>query len=170
MFSLEGGGGAAAKFGTAVHALLAKIEWGNTAEPDSWETPGVPDTAVAEAVACLQARALAPVWAHVERGEVWRERSFEIVLDEAWVTGVFDRVVVTRDERGRATAATVYDFKTDRIVQGTPAVLAEVIERHSAQLNLYRRVAAACTGLPTASIRCELVFTHGPLSVVVPSA
>jgi hypothetical protein len=74
------------------------------------------------------------------------------------VTGVFDRVVVDRDDAGRATRATVFDFKTDAV--SSKSELAAAGRRHSAQLNLYRRVVAALAGLPVASVAAELVFTR----------
>ncbi len=147
-------------FGHAVHELLAEVEWGGaeveTFAVDAWADRGL---AGEEALACLRAPALAAVWARpVGAAEVWRERAFEIVLGDEWVTGVFDRVVVERDARGRAHWATVYDFKTDRIER--EADVPAAVQRHSTQLNLYRRVAARLTGLDPAAVRCELVFTR----------
>jgi ATP-dependent helicase/nuclease subunit A len=99
--------------------------------------------------------------------EVWRERAFEIVLDEAWVTGVFDRVVIWRDANGRAERAVVYDFKTDR---GSKADLGRALERHRGQLLLYRRSVAVLTGLPLAAVEAQLVFTEPAVSIVVTPA
>jgi ATP-dependent helicase/nuclease subunit A len=92
---------------------------------------------------------------------VWRERAFEVVLDEAWITGIFDRVVVERDAAGRARAATVFDFKTDALDGAADAALAHAAARHAAQLGLYRRAAARLAGLPAEAVRAEVVFT-GP--------
>jgi ATP-dependent helicase/nuclease subunit A len=99
--------------------------------------------------------------------EVWRERAFEIVLDEAWVTGVFDRVVVWRDADGRVLRAAVYDFKTDR---GPKADLGRASERHRGQLLLYRRAVGVLIGLPLAAVEAHLVFTEPALSVAVTPA
>ncbi|MEO5958816.1 MAG: 3'-5' exonuclease, partial [Opitutaceae bacterium] len=93
LFTLEGG--AAAEFGTRVHELLATVAWAAPADlarlAREWRTHG---EAGVEALACLQATELKSVWRQREGAEVWRERTFEIVLDGVWVTGVFDRVVV----------------------------------------------------------------------------
>jgi ATP-dependent helicase/nuclease subunit A len=107
--------------------------------------------------------------------EVWRERAFEIVLDGAWVTGVFDRVVVARDaagstlsassgqagspQAGRAVRATVFDFKTDRLRGGGAEELGEAAARHAGQMALYRRAAARLLALPEDAVTAELVFT-----------
>ena len=169
MFNLDNGGSDAAGFGSAVHALLAEVEWGNAGDfARLWTARGEPEEVMAEAVGCLEAKACAGIWLRRERAEVWRERAFEVVLDEAWVSGVFDRVIVERDGRGRVEKVTVFDFKTDRIESETG--LLEGINRHAGQLNLYRRVAAAFTRVPVGDIACELVFTHLRRRISLPPA
>lgn len=164
LFSLDDGG--AAEFGRAVHALLAQVEWGGQADIAQWEAQWGSGMAETEALRCLRAKALAAVWAGPDsaRGtrEVWRERAFEIVLDGAWITGIFDRVVIQRGPSGQPEQAVVYDFKTDRGVEADPAGSAL---RHEAQLALYRRVAAVLTGLPLESVSAEVVFTASAMRV-----
>ncbi len=169
MFNGDNARGDSAGFGSAVHALLAEVEWGGAVDfARLWTERGEPAEVVAEAVGCLEADACAGLWQRRERADVWRERAFEVVLDEVWVTGVFDRVMVERDGLGRVEKVTVFDFKTDRI--GSETGLLEGINRHAGQLNLYRRVAAAFTRVPVGSIACELVFTHLRRRISVPSA
>ena len=164
MFAL-GGERSAADFGRAVHALLAEVEWADAAEAGrlaaKWVARGVAGEAAA---ACLQAAALAGVWARPPAAavEVWRERSFEIVLDSAWVTGVLDRVVVERDASGRAVRATVFDFKTD-IDDGI------ALERHTGQLNSYRQAVAKLANLDGSAVACDLVLTRFQRRVTVPA-
>ncbi len=175
VFSLTGD--AMAEFGTAVHALLAEVEWGGAKELErfaiDWAAKGTPAAVMKEALACLRARETADVWAYpaITAGadggaEVWRERPFEIVLDGTWVTGVFDRVVVVRDKAG-PVRATVFDFKTDRL--NDEAALAAAVVRHSGQIALYRRVVAILTGMDEASVSAELVFSGMAQCVGVPS-
>ncbi len=159
--------GGAAEFGTAVHDLLAEVEWGGSAGLDAaWATRKPPAAALAEVRACLRAAQLADLWRQVPGAEVWRERAFEIVMDDAWVTGVFDRVVVQRGTGGRVDRVTVFDFKTDRV--NDDAEVAEAVRRHAPQLNIYRRVAAALTRVAPETVGAELIFTRGPWRVVVP--
>ncbi|HWL14578.1 MAG TPA: UvrD-helicase domain-containing protein [Opitutus sp.] len=159
LFSVQRG--AAAAFGTAVHALLAEVEWfdRDTAGRLRVASAGEEGTgAAAEALACLEEPALAGVWRRPgAAAEAWRERAFEVVIDGAWITGVFDRVVVERDAAGRARRATVYDFKTDQPASGEVAPL---VERYAAQLNLYRRVAAILAAVPEREVEAVLVFTR----------
>ena len=88
------------------------------------------------------------------------------MLDGAWVTGAFDRVLVGRDATGRVVSARVFDFKTERL-PGSGEVRDAVL-RHQPQINLYRRVVAVLTGLAPADICCELIFTHEGARAPVP--
>jgi ATP-dependent helicase/nuclease subunit A len=155
-----------AEHGHAVHALLAEIEWlpredlGAVARiAQLWRARnGVAPAAVEEAEACLSARELAAVW-YSPHGdaEVWRERSFEMVLEGTWLTGVFDRVVIERGPDGRPRRAIIYDFKTDRVEP--TATLTAAAQRHAGQLASYRLAVARLTGLAPEDIAAELVFT-----------
>ncbi len=153
----------AAHFGTAVHELLAQIEWAPAGPAVEKWTSQAPESVVAEAVAVLNSPALAGIWLRPVGGEVWRERSFEMVWDDAWVTGTIDRVVVERDgSTGLPLRAAVYDFKTDR----TGAQELEASARaYAGQMRLYRQAVARLTGLPLEAVKGTLVFTHARLAV-----
>jgi len=162
LFDLEGGW--AADFGKAVHELLAQVEWLNkddgTRWNEAWRSKGVVGR---EALAVLKAPDLAHVWTRPPGGSVlWRERGFEITLDGIWLTGTFDRVVVSCDGSGRPVGATVFDFKTDRDVVGRETAAAL---RHLGQLSLYRRVVAVLARLPISAVAVEVVFTQSARSV-----
>ena len=153
----------AADFGTAVHAHFSEVEWigagGIEAFAERWRNGAMTKDAGEEVLACLRAPQLTARWTRpARRAEVWRERAFEMVLDGAWVTGIFDRVVVEFDQAGRAAQATVIDFKTDRVTDA--ADVAAAVGRHAGQLNLYRRVVAVLTGLASSEVSCELIFTR----------
>lgn len=159
---------AAADFGAAVHRLLAQVEWcapeAIATHEAAWRAAGEADEVIAHAVAALRAPELAEVWRSASAEpdltrELWRERAFEVVIDEAWISGVFDRVVVARAADGRARGATVFDFKTERLVAGDAAALERAVARHAEQLTLYRRVVARLTGLEERAVRAEVVFT-----------
>jgi ATP-dependent helicase/nuclease subunit A len=167
MFALEGAG--AVDFGQKVHTLLAEVEWVGHGDAEKFsEAWAMRGGAGEEALACLRAPELAAVWTRRAGAEVWRERAFEVVIDAAWVTGVFDRVVIERDKAGHALRATVFDFKTDRMAGDAEVALA--VARHAGQLNLYRRVAAVLTGLDVAAVACELVLTRLRRLASVPRA
>ena len=167
VFALDGGAGAA--FGTAVHALLAEVEWAGPAEiatrAAAWAQRGA---AGEEALACLRAATLTEIFSRPSSGraEVWRERAFEVVLDDAWVTGVFDRVIVRRDDQGRPVRVVVVDYKTDRIDSALGA--GGILERYAAQMELYRRAAAMLAGVPLGCVSCNLVLTKLRQSFLLP--
>ncbi len=166
------GEGDAAGFGRSVHALLAQVEWldadGVAFWARAWRGQGI---AAEEALACLRAGSLAGVWTKptaTVQAEVWRERAFEVVLDEVWVSGTFDRVRIERDARGRICRAKVYDFKTDR-GGGSGTEEAKQTARHVPQLNLYRRALARLTGLAESEVEAEVIFTETRSRFRVPS-
>jgi ATP-dependent helicase/nuclease subunit A len=158
-------------FGTTVHRLLSEVEWSG---PDAaqivetWRTREPDDVAVEQAIACLKAPALAGIWRKPNFGEVWRERAFEVVIDQDWITGIFDRVVVERDHKGRAFRVSVIDFKTDQVSSAGECAAAS--GRYAQQLEHYRRVAGVLTGVPLEQITCVLAFTRvQEIAVVEPA-
>lgn len=155
-------GGDAAELGRKVHALLAGVEWwpetGMDAGRWSWTVHG---EAGRLALACVRSPALAEVWRRREQTRLWRERAFEVVFDGVWLSGVFDRVVITAAPSGRPASACVYDFKTDEAVQRAG-------ERHARQMNLYRRAAAQLLGLSPGAVTCRLVLVRTQSCIDIP--
>jgi ATP-dependent helicase/nuclease subunit A len=165
LFSLDRS--AATDFGHAVHRLFSAVEWDGPATANRCEAEWAGESeAGREVLACLRAAALEDCWIRPPGGELWRERAFEAVIDGAWTTGVFDRVMIERTQSGRAVRARVIDFKTDRVASA--AEIAAAVARHSTQLNLYRRVVALFLEMPVSAVCCELVFTRLRRSALVP--
>ncbi len=162
LFSLRVGN--AADFGIAVHRLLARVEWGR-GEPLIAEE-GESSDALAEAKAVLNAPELISIWAQPAgdtSGEVWRERSFEMIWHDAWVTGTIDRVVIERTASGEILRARIYDFKTDRLSEES---LSAAVKKHHGQMRLYRQAVAALTGLSLPAVEAWVVFTRSRRLVV----
>lgn len=157
--------GEAVSFGTDVHAALAMVEWGGASPEvlEAWHVSGWDDAVVIEARACLESISVGKVFAPYAGAEVWRERAFEVVLEGAWISGIFDRVVLERDRAGRAIAAIIYDFKTDRLDVSEQA---KTVARYAGQLGIYRQAVARLTGLSEAQVGTALVLTA--LRLVVP--
>ncbi len=161
------GGGVAREFGTLVHALFEEIEWSDEVNPHEWEArlrsghPASPalEEAFDQVRGVLGNAALNEALARPNgHAEAWRERNFEILLGDEWLSGTFDRVVLERDAAGRAVAATILDFKTDRL--STDGEIAAAVEKYRPQLETYREVLRRMTGLPSDAIRCRLLFTR----------
>ncbi|MEO6004509.1 MAG: UvrD-helicase domain-containing protein [Opitutus sp.] len=158
LFSLDRRAGRA--FGTQVHALLAEIEWGgpaNAARFREWRTRALPESVVREAIACVESPGLVDVWTQRSETAIWRERPFEVLVDGAWISGTFDRVLVHYDAAHRPVAADVIDFKTDRV--GHDLAPGDSVLKHRPQMELYARVAGILTQLPAEKISSWLVFT-----------
>ena len=161
------GGGVAREFGTLVHALFEEIEWSDEVNPGEWEarlrsgrfaSPAL-EEAFDQVRGVLGTAALSEALARPNgHAETWRERNFEILLGDEWLSGTFDRVVLERDAAGRAVAATILDFKTDRL--STDGEIAAAVEKYRPQLETYREVLRRMTGLPSDAIRCRLLFTR----------
>ena len=145
-------GADAAAFGTAVHAIFEQIEWAdkNTSAILKAHEESNP-AAAAEVDRCLQNAEVAALFEPIAGADVWRERPFELVIDDEFCSGVFDRVHLG------GNSAVIIDFKTDRVDADT---ISEAIKRHQPQLALYRRVLARLTEIPETAITCQLVFTR----------
>ena len=155
------GGADAISFGLAVHKVFEQIEWFDGAtlaklEPLRESTP----EAVAEMERCLAVDEFAKRLANPEGNvQLWRERAFDVVLENEFVSGVFDRVHLFDDR------AEIIDFKTDRV--GDEASLKQAAEKHVTQMTTYRQALGKLTGLAESTIRCNLMFTHSCTVVVV---
>lgn len=162
-------------FGSALHALFETVEWldGESAAEvvDRWRARTLLPADLAGAVAASAARALAADDVRRElsrppgRVELWRERSFEMALASEWVSGTFDRVVVSLGEDGRPLRAHITDFKSDRVE--TDLQVQEAAARYGVQMRVYRQALSRLTGLSLARIEARLVFTHAGRVVTV---
>ncbi len=75
-----------------------------------------------------------------------------------WVSGAFDRVVVSRDQNGKALAATVLDFKSDEVTDD--ASLAELGRQYRSQMEAYRDALSRMLGLKKDQVSIKLVFVQ----------
>ncbi len=155
-------------FGSAIHALFEEVEWIDGLDTEAviatWLQRSTDNEEVKRDV-CKQFRD-AVVMPSVREAltrpegevELWREMSFEIVLENQWVSGQFDRVVIIRDSDGHATSATILDYKSNRIDQ--PAQFEETTEHYRPQLELYGRALSHILKLPESAITKQLLFTR----------
>jgi len=149
--------------GTAIHELFEAIEWLDQAAPEEiakdWRRrhPTGPVAAEDEFLEALNRPAVRAALTPPDGpAVVWREQRFELVLDEDWVSGAFDRVVFIPDA-DNPTSARVIDFKTDRV---SGAALDERVAAYRPQMKIYRQALAALTGLDPSAITWTLLFTR----------
>jgi ATP-dependent exoDNAse (exonuclease V) beta subunit len=174
---LDCGDRAARRKGDVLHAWLSRLEWPieeNPAEDEAhvygaeagederaeyWRAfrALLDDSQIAGALARPQ---LAPG----ETAEVWRERSFAVMRDDALVTGAFDRVVIIRDEKGAPLRAALFDFKTGPRSAGAAE---DAVARYRPQLECYRDAFSRMLALPVEKIETRLLFTSAGACVVL---
>lgn len=162
---------AALELGTAVHALFEEIGWAEEADPDGAIMAArsrivFPDDVWARAEVQLRTTVATPaVQAALARpspqAELWREREFEALVENHWVSGCFDRVQLELDDAGRPVAATILDYKTSNLEPVD--ALAKAIDHYRPQMSLYRQVLAQLIGLDEAAIDLKLIFTRAGL-------
>lgn len=133
--------------GNQVHALMEQVAWAEESDLPTLLAAGglAPDSEAARHLA--NALAMPQLRRPPNARGLWREQSFEVILPEGWITGIFDRVVLLED------GAWIQDFKTNR------RVTSATHDHYRPQLHLYRRVLSHMLSLPEASIRCQLLFT-----------
>jgi ATP-dependent helicase/nuclease subunit A len=147
--------------GSALHALFEKVGWLEETDVDAavaaWEagadlSPEDQAVVLRQFRACLANDAIRAALARPSPGAaLWREKRFDVVLGDEWVTGSFDRVIV---EEGRAV---VLDFKSNDIESEDH--LKQVAEGYAPQMALYRRAVARLLGWNESQVACSLVFT-----------
>lgn len=155
-------GRSARSYGTLVHAFFEQILWldemSASTLPELWAAvPCLDESARIKALEEVHRCLAAPTIVHAlsrpsSNAECWREKRFEILLNQEWLSGTFDRVVIESER------ATIQDFKTDKVESGE--ALANRVAGYTPQLHTYREVLSRMTGLPTSAIRCQLLFTH----------
>jgi len=144
---------AARQRGTRLHEALSRIEWLDPAAPQPPDLPiGELDLTVPSAFRDALARPPDAV-------ELWRERDFELIVGDDWISGTFDRVVFHDGPAGRS--ADIYDFKTNRrrSNESEAAFALRLRDTYEGQMDGYRRALARLADMPERSIRCILLAT-----------
>ncbi len=135
--------------GQAVHKIFEQIEWIDELTLSKLHKlqSDYPD-AVTEVEKCLKNESFIKYLKKPNCNvKLWRERAFDVVIDGAIISGVFDRVHLFSDR------AEIIDFKSDKMGVGGA-------ESYKKQLQLYRKALANLTGLDESAINCKLLFTY----------
>ncbi|MEI8078173.1 MAG: 3'-5' exonuclease, partial [bacterium] len=174
LFAPEAGRGR--DFGSAIHALFQQLEWWAPGRAEAivaaWKTTQAtaPPTALAEMEAVWLAALRTPeIRASLTRPAgpcwLWREKSFEVILDGAWVSGAFDRVVVQLDAAGRPRTAVILDYKSNQIREESD--LETLAGAYRPQMTLYRQALARILGIKSDTITVQLLFLRARRLVTV---
>lgn len=134
------GQSAALSLGTEAHEVLARITWLDAPLP-AMDTVSPPASALVREF--LKTPTATTLFTRPPGNvTLWREQAFDIMLDGRWISGVFDRVVLTDGH------AEIIDFKTGG---------KDLAASYGEQMALYRRSLAILTGLPLENISASLV-------------
>ena len=141
-------------FGTDVHSFFEKVEFWRNFQPAADTAPEI----LRHWENCNSNTELVNLLS--TECELWRERRFDIILREdgrkVFLSGVFDRVQIYRDEFGNVERADIIDFKSNDVSQETVAATAQHYQR---QMDSYRRALAQLLQLPPEKISSYLLFT-----------
>jgi ATP-dependent exoDNAse (exonuclease V) beta subunit len=154
--------------GTAVHQLFQEVSWIDEVDVEGliaeWSaTSSMREDLKQKAVDLFRQAIAAPDIRRVlarPPGNVslWRERRFEIVIGNRWVSGAFDRVVVLRDQKGKALGATVLDFKSDEVPDD--AAVKALAAQYRSQMESYRSALSRMLQIAQTKVALKLVFVH----------
>ncbi|MDB6132692.1 MAG: UvrD/REP helicase [Verrucomicrobiales bacterium] len=157
----------AGRTGSVTHQLLGLVEWADAGGREALGKSAArlfpqPDEAarqaLADVAACLEAPALAGIFARPAGGEdweVWRGRDYDVMLDSSWSSGVFDRVLVRRDTGGRAVEAVLLGFETRPFLAA-----ADALETQRERMADQRAALAGLLGLKPAKVKCAVLHTR----------
>jgi len=155
------------ELGKAIHELFEKVSWVDETDIEElireWQqaSSAPQDTRQRAVEQFRQAMASDEVRQVLSRPEadvsLWREKHFEIVLEDQWITGVFDRVAIVRGTDGRPLQASILDFKSNEIAND--AELADIAEYYRPQLSLYRKALSRMLQIDPSQVKLQLLFT-----------
>lgn len=161
-------GSNAREFGTLVHSMFEELEWYSSNSMETlarnWRDQTITnteqiETALAEVANCFEETEVQRLMSRPDgNSELWREKSFEILIGNEWLSGTFDRVVIEKSHDGIPEKARIIDFKTDRISESKE--MESACEKYRSQLETYREVLKKMLLLPDESIELTLIFTH----------
>ena len=150
----------AADFGNLVHAAWEEIIWLDAPLPvwmleedDARRTPA--QNVVYHA---LQLPEIAALFTSNPSQEVYNEQPIEaITKDNEWLSGTIDRLVITVDAQGKATAAHIIDFKTNQLDPTKEESYDALKKEYEVQMDAYRKHVAAALGIPESAVAVSLL-------------
>jgi len=164
------GGSYAADYGTKVHELFELVDWLDDFGRGELERrfndfidrdDPMQREARAEVLRVLASDEVATVFRKETfgpQGEIWKEKRFELVHQGDWISGTFDRVVISRGPSGEPVRACIYDFKTNRIMNDHH--LLETCQQYAPQMATYRIAISRLLNLDESQVSSHLIFTR----------
>ncbi len=164
--------------GSALHELLAGISWIEETDIEAviegWNQRSRADGEFKQHVNAKFRQAIAPdavreaLSRPTGKAILWREKCFEVILEEKWITGSFDRVIIIHNEESKPLNATIIEFKTDEMAED--ADTAQAALRYRPQLTLYAKALAKMHGIGPDRITLRVVFTDPGMVIDLPAS
>lgn len=157
----------AAQRGLRIHELLSQITWLD----DTPQTQTLRETATTLGIDLTTPTPFtAALTDSTNAVDLWRERSFELLLNNRWISGAFDRVVFRR--HNNELFAEIYDFKSN---QKSPNETTDTFEhrlktRYAPQMQLYAQALSALANIPPTHITTTLLLTTTLTSIPIPNS
>ncbi len=155
-------------FGSAVHELFAGVTWIDEMDTErlirQWQESSTISDEMKHDITqhFLKAVAAPEIRGALSRTDcnltLWREKSFDVILHGQWISGVFDRAIIVRDQNGAILKATAQDFKSDYITD--ESALVARVGFYEPQLSTYKKALAIILNIDPTQITGELIFTQ----------
>ncbi len=136
-------------FGAKLHAVLCAT--------DNLQNPVLPDNCPEEIKnEVLRLRSNPEICALLaDFDECWKEKTFDVIVQDYYISGCFDRVQIKRSNDGKIISAAIIDYKSGNF---DPDDTEKNIRYHR-QLNTYRIAASQLLHLPVTDIKCFIIWT-----------
>ena len=106
----------------------------------------------------LQQPEIAALFTSKPGQEVYNEQPLEaITKDNEWLSGTIDRLVITTDAQGKATAAHIIDFKTNQLAPDKKESYDALKKEYEEQMTAYREHVADALGIPESAVAVSLL-------------
>ncbi|MDY6834060.1 MAG: UvrD-helicase domain-containing protein [Chloroflexota bacterium] len=155
-------------FGTAIHELFEKVYWIDQTDiqqiVQDWSnrssTDGTfKDNVIEEFRSAISSPAVQQALSRPKgKTRLWREKRFDVIIDNQWISGAFDRVTIICDSKGNVAKAVIMDLKSDAITSDTEML--KSAEGYYPQLELYRKALSQMLKIDSSQITLQLLFTH----------
>jgi len=141
--------GSGMKFGSEVHAAFEQVGWVDEV------TPTLPRNDAGRLVGeLLETPSLRELFLRNGKAvELFCEQPIDAIVDNAWLSGVIDRLHLHRDGAGLVRRVEVIDYKTDGVER-----IEALVERYSQQMLAYQQVMQIA--YPDAEVACILLSTR----------
>ncbi|MBE6376203.1 MAG: hypothetical protein E7043_03265 [Lentisphaerae bacterium] len=146
--------------GTQIHQLLETLKFiPADFVPEKFCPPGTPEAV--RKIFCKALQSDSPIRQifiqPALQSEIWLERQFIVRnRQKKLICGTFDRVEIIKNEKGDASSATIFDYKSDRLNKKEDFAI------YYPQLQIYREALSILLNLPEEKIRCFICALNLP--------